>query len=117
MRLSSKVTGKLKHYVYLYVDPRDESVFYVGKGIGERCLAHLKEGGESEKAKRIAAIHDSNLKPHIDILVHGLATSEVALQVEAAVIDLLGREKLTNQVRGWNSELFGRMELEQFVSL
>ena len=29
-----KVREKLKFYVYLYVDPRDDSVFYVGKGKG-----------------------------------------------------------------------------------
>jgi hypothetical protein len=117
MNLSGTVIKKLEHYVYLYVDPRDESVFYVGKGSGIRCLTHLAEGGETEKAKKIAAIRDDGLEPRIDILVHGLPTAEVALQVEAAVIDLFARGQLTNKMRGWNSAEFGRMELNQLVSL
>jgi hypothetical protein len=32
---------KLRYYVYLYVDPRDGKVFYIGKGKEERCLDHL----------------------------------------------------------------------------
>lgn len=117
MYLSSKVVENLAYYVYLYVDPRDESVFYAGKGSGSRCLTHLSENGETEKIQRIAAIRDSGFEPRIDILVHGLPTAEAALQVEAAVIDLFGREQLTNKVRGWNSEAFGRMELKQIISL
>ncbi len=49
MNLSSKVSEKLGYYVYLYVDPRDESIFYVGKGSSSRCLTPLKEGGETER--------------------------------------------------------------------
>lgn len=121
MNLSSKVIENLGYYVYLYVDPRDETIFYVGKGCGSRCVTHLKEGGENEKVKRIAAIRKSGCEPRIDILVHGLLDDEqgsnAALQIEAAIIDLIGRKKLTNKVRGWNSEAFGRMELKQIVSL
>ncbi len=119
MKLSSKVIENLKHYVYLYVDPRDESVFYVGKGSGDRCLEHLSEKGETEKNERIAAIRDSEygLEPRIDILIHGLPDASTALQVEAAVIDLFGSEQLTNNVRGWNSEAFGRMELKDIAAL
>ena len=117
MNLSGKVIKNLGHYVYLYVDPRDEAVFYVGKGSGSRCLVHLSEEGETEKNQRIAAIRDSGFKPRIDILVHGLPDAAAALQVEAAVIDLFGRDQLTNRVRGWNSEAFGRMELKEIAAL
>ena len=117
MKLSSKVIENLKHYVYLYVDPRDESVFYVGKGSGDRCLVHLTEEGETEKNEQIAAIRDSDLEPRIDILVHGLPDATTALQVEAAVIDLFGSEQLTNRLRGWNSEAFGRMTLKDVAAL
>ena len=47
---TSKVKEKLKHYVYLYLDPRTNVPFYVGKGTGNRCFAHLKDGAESGKA-------------------------------------------------------------------
>jgi len=33
----------LGHYVYLYVDPRDGKVFYIGKGRGERWLTVCKQ--------------------------------------------------------------------------
>ena len=117
MNLSSKVIERLGYYVYLYVDPRDKSVFYVGKGSGTRCLAHLSEEGKTKKSQRIAAIRNSGLEPRIDILVHGLPDASAALQVEAAIIDLLGRDQLTNRVRGWRSEAFGRMELKEIASL
>jgi uncharacterized protein len=117
MHLSSKVTEGLGHYVYLYVDPRDEVIFYVGKGSGSRCLTHLSDGDDTEKVKRIAAIRDSGLEPRIDVLVHGLPNSKAALQVEAAVIDLVGRAHLTNRLRGWKSEAFGRMDLKRLISL
>lgn len=117
MNLSSKVTESLGHYVYLYVDPRDETVFYVGKGSGNRCLGHLSEDGETDKIARINSIRSSGNEPRIDILVHGLPSAEAALQVEAAIIDLIGRDQLTNKVRGWRSEAFGRMKLKEIVSL
>lgn len=31
------------YYVYTYTDPRNNEVFYVGKGSGRRCFAHLRE--------------------------------------------------------------------------
>ncbi|WP_225321623.1 hypothetical protein [Psychrobacillus sp. AK 1817] len=39
-----------------------------------------------------------------------------ALKVEAAIIDLIGRDKLTNRVRGWQSGVFGRVEVNQLIS-
>ena len=35
--LKPGMAEKLGYYVYLYVDPRDGKVFYIGKGKGERC--------------------------------------------------------------------------------
>lgn len=37
---SQSVIEKLKYYVYLLQDPRDNSVFYVGKGVGNRVFQH-----------------------------------------------------------------------------
>lgn len=85
-------------------------------------MPHTFEGRRrNRKVKCIAAIRKSGCEPRIDILVHGLPDDEqgsnAALQIEASIIDLIGRKKLTNKVRGWNSEAFGRMELKQIVSL
>jgi len=35
---SGKAKERLRHYVYLYIDPRDDKVFYVGKGKGKPLL-------------------------------------------------------------------------------
>ena len=38
-----EVIDKLKYYVYLYSDPRDDKIFYVGKGKNNRVFQHLKD--------------------------------------------------------------------------
>jgi len=102
----------LGHYVYLYVDPRDGKVFYIGKGKGERCLDHLYEDDDHPKVKRIKEIFAAGLEPRIEILAHGMATPEEAYLVEAAAIDLIGLKELTNKVVGHNSLLYGRKSLK-----
>ena len=115
--LSSNITERLKYYVYLYIDPRDDSVFYVGKGKGERALGHLYDVSESAKVQKIRELRLDGLEPRIDILVHGLEDERDALRVEAAVIDLLGKDRLTNRVRGWGSAVVGRSSLQELVTL
>lgn len=103
---------KLGYYVYLYINPQNGQVFYVGKGHGSRCLAHLSDQAESHKVQTIREIQAAGLQPKIEILVHGVEDEITALKIEAAVIDLLGKSSLTNQVRGYESVTFGRMPLE-----
>lgn len=57
-----------------------------------------------------------DLKPHIDILAHALKDEETAFRIEAAVIDLLGFEVLTNAMRGWRSIQLGRVSLPELVT-
>jgi hypothetical protein len=99
---SPKACERLGHYVYLLIDPRDERVFYVGKGRGNRCFSHLKDEGESEKVEMIRALRKLGFEPRIEILKYGLTEAE-ALLVESTAIDLLDIEKLTNRVRGFGS--------------
>lgn len=50
---------KLRYYVYELIDPRDGTVFYVGKGKGDRLLAHEREAktrADHPKHDRIRAI-------------------------------------------------------------
>ena len=96
--LKPGMAEKLGYYVYLYVDPRDGKVFYIGKGKDDRCLHHLYEDDNHPKVKRIRDIFDAGLEPHIEILAHGMATSHEAYLVEAAAIDLIGLKELTNKV-------------------
>jgi len=99
MRFTPKVCEQLKHYVYLYVDPRDSRPFYIGMGVNNRCFAHLKDRSESAKVNRIAELEKLGYEPRIEILRHGMSKAE-SLCVEAAAIDLVGIEQLTNIIRG-----------------
>jgi hypothetical protein len=116
-KLPSSVIEKLGYYVYLYINPLDDSIFYVGKGKGNRVFDHLKADGENEKANAIREIRANGKEPKIEILVHGLPDEEAAYRIEAAVIDVIRVSNLTNSVRGWRSGYYGRMDVEQLVSL
>lgn len=98
-KFSTKVQADLGSYVYLYIDPRNDTPFYVGKGRANRCFAHLRADDGSEKAKILRELQATGTKPQIEILRYGLTDDEASL-VESCVIDLLDLEKLTNKVRG-----------------
>lgn len=114
-RISRTVATRLGFYVYLYVDPVDNSVFYVGKGKNGRALVHLKADERQVIAKRIQKIRAGGMEPRIEILAHGLSNEKTALKVEAAAIDLLGMENLANAVRGHGIQ-FGRLPFEEVVA-
>lgn len=109
-----RVAEQLGSYVYLYVDPRDDVPFYVGKGRGKRALSHLDEIAESEKVHKINELRQLGVTPTIEILKYGLTEGE-ALQIESAAIELLGLEKLTNCVRGHYASVRGRGRLQDIV--
>ncbi len=107
------------YYVYLLVDPRDESVFYVGKGSKQRLLAHGREADltvddqpRSCKVRRIRAIRQAGYEPRVDVVRHGLDESQ-ALLVEAALIDSL--DGLANAVEGHGSDA-GRQPLSEYIA-
>ena len=112
MKLSREVLKKMKHYVYLLSDPDTDEIFYVGEGKGSRVFSHFKETEDSNKVRQIRKIKSQGREPRIEILAHGLEKAE-ALKIETAVIDLIGKNKLTNKVRGHKSSAFGRMDLDQ----
>ncbi len=96
-RFAVGVAEHLGYYVYLLSDPRTSRPFYVGKGVGDRCFAHLREArrtqadtvGDYAKLATIRAIEQAGLTVTIEVLRHGLTEPE-AFAVEAAAIDLLG---------------------------
>lgn len=102
---------ELAFYVYVYTDPRSDRAFYVGKGHGNRAFAHLSATGEHEKVQRIAEIRGAGYEPRIEILAFGL-DENTAYKVEAAAIDLIGFENLTNRVVGHGARQFGRMSVD-----
>ncbi|MCG3884413.1 GIY-YIG nuclease family protein [Photobacterium leiognathi] len=96
----SKITRQ--HYVYALVNPTNEKIFYVGKASGNnRAFEHLAtKENESDKAKVIESIRSQNKEPRIDVLRYGLESESVAFEVEAAIIDVIGLENLTNKIKG-----------------
>ncbi len=95
-------------YVYVLIDPEDGQIFYVGKGTGERLLAHGREAdlvadgkGNHRKLGRIRQIRASGQEPRIDVVRHGLSETEAFL-VEAALIDSV--PGLTNASSGHDLE-------------
>lgn len=84
-RFSAKVTEQLKFYVYLYIDPRTEKVFYIGKGRGNRVFSHLRTQDDSEKTRIISELRDLKLQPRIELLKYGL-TEQEAFLVEATAM-------------------------------
>jgi hypothetical protein len=79
-------------------------------------LVHVAAQGNSRKARILRELRRAGLKPRIDVLAHGLPDEDSALRIEAVGIDLLGLDKLTNQVRGWRSVQLGRMTLRQLLA-
>ena len=115
LQIRPEVAHRLGYYVYLYIDPRDDRPFYVGKGQGDRALSHLSEAAESRKCARVAELRAEGKEPRIDILAHELRDEETAFRIEAAVIDLFGLDALTNEVHGWRSLQLGRIPLRELT--
>ncbi len=117
------VAEHLGHYVYALVDPRDDAIFYVGKGQGDRVYQHARharkvaddESRATLKLDRIQSIHGDGLEVRVEIVRHGLS-EELAFEVEAAVIDVLKLSglDLANAVAGQGTE-HGWRPLEEIV--
>jgi hypothetical protein len=118
-KLTQSTIENLQYYVYLLIDPRTNQPFYVGKGHGNRVNQHVlgaleTEIDEVEKIKTIHEIQASGLEVGHLILRHGLTEKE-SLEVESAVIDVLGINNLTNIVAGHYAAERGLMTLEDIV--
>jgi hypothetical protein len=102
----------LGSYVYIYSDPDTGKPFYVGKGKSNRVFDHLKDDSDTPKVAKIQEIFHRGKTPCMEILAYGL-DEETALKVEAAAIDLIGIEHLTNEIRGFESRKYGRIQVEE----
>lgn len=94
-------------YVYALVDPRDNKVFYIGKGIGNRVFSHELESeksynSEKKKLQKICEIEKNGFLVKRLIVNWGLNESE-AFVAEATLINMLNNMpnvQLTNEVAG-----------------
>lgn len=118
---SPAAVEKIDYYVYLLIDPSTspEQIFYIGKGRGKRIFTHVDEAEseitENAKRERIRAIQERGQQVKYVIHRHGL-TEDQALEVEAALIDLIdlvGLPGLTNLVGGYHSRDRGWMTIEE----
>lgn len=110
------------YYVYALIDPRNNRVFYIGKGIDNRVFNHEIESGkspESEKRKlqTIQSIENDGLQVKRIIINWGLTESE-AFVAEAALINFLNYTdclQLTNSVAGHH--VHESLSVEEFETL
>lgn len=94
-------------YVYALIDPRDDKVFYIGKGIGSRVFSHEVESEKSKKSEKkklqkIREIERDGFFVKRLIVNWGLSESE-AFAAEATLINLLKYMpdiQLSNEVAG-----------------
>lgn len=107
----------IKCYVYCLIDPRNNEIFYIGKGTGNRVFMHVQDAlektacKESDKIELIREIHNEGYEVEHYILRYGMDDT-TALEVEAALIDCLGLEYLTNQVKGHSKDR-GKISCEE----
>lgn len=109
-QFSQKAKDELQSYVYCLVDPRDNKIFYIGKGKDNRVFAHANDALESgnvttDKLDKIRDIIADGQKVRHYIIRHKLS-EEDALTVESVLIDFLTYQEfnteslLTNIVAG-----------------
>lgn len=100
---SNAVCERIGYYVYILKDPRNDTIFYVGKGKGNRLFQHvqcaLENETENDKYNLIREILKDGKEVEHFILRHGLE-EKLSLEIESTIIDLLGIENLTNSVKG-----------------
>lgn len=111
-----EIHKELGSYVYVYVDTtyEEEKIFYVGKGKDNRCFAHMASLADDEKTNQIKELRNRDAL-RIDLLAFGL-NEDAALKVEAAAIDLLGLENLTNKQSGHRSAQLGRIPIDDLIA-
>lgn len=96
----------------------------MGKGLGERCFAHIVEArrrpaattsGDYVKLDTIRDIESKGQPVGIEILRHGLE-EDSAFMLESATIDLLGFDDLANRVVGQHAVSLGRADVDEVNS-
>lgn len=95
------------YYVYVLLDSRDDQVFYVGKGTGERACQHeIEAKGDYTNAKIEKIREIQNSKSNVIIRVIGrYETESEAFAVESTLIHwVYGYDNLTNMQSGHGND-------------
>jgi len=100
---------KNKYYVYHLIDPRDNSVFYVGKGSGDRLNQHSKDARKgfvqnAEKHRRIEDIHKAGLNV-VELIVADNLTEDHAFIIERGMIQDMKHNGITNIANGFMTNI------------
>lgn len=79
------------YYVYFLIDPRDDTIFYVGKGKGARATHHVREHNQgkfsnTDKHEIISEILENGQEPLIHVFKNNLSNSQ-ALDLEGDIIN------------------------------
>jgi hypothetical protein len=103
---SQTTKENIGYYVYCLIDPRNNEIFYIGKGCGNRVFDHQQEEGNNPKNIRIKDIQNSGKDIKKYIIRFGLTEGE-AFHLEAALIDIFSsptwsNRQLLNIMRGHN---------------
>lgn len=109
-----------RYYVYALIDPRDESTFYIGKGVGRRVFDHEKQARKDggAKAQRIKEIWLAGLEVK-RVYLAWFDSEHTALKFEEAQIrSTSGLTNITHNdgrpyVDEWES---GLVEIEEMMS-
>ena len=87
---------RLRYYVYCLLDPRDNKIFYVGKGKENRVFSHLRgdieNSSENEKVSLIKEIIQEGKQVEHFIIRHDI-DEKTAFEIESTIIDLLTFQK------------------------
>ena len=83
------------YYIYAYIDPRTNEVFYIGKGVGDRAWRHVRRPSYYKTRKsffyhKLRKMLSEGVKPTIIIIKDDL-TEETAYAVEVMLIKLVGK--------------------------
>jgi len=89
------------YYVYQLVDPRNNQIFYIGKGKGSRAYSHAKfqDGNENfHKNRVIQKILSTGQQPIVEFLHTNINDESDAYLLEEKEIACIGLDNLTNLV-------------------
>lgn len=109
-------------YVYALIDPRNNHIFYIGKGTGNRIFSHEAESGKSPKSEKakLQRIREIESDGHsvCRLIVNWKLTEAEAYAAEATLMNLVNYKSpyaLTNIVSGHH--VHGSLTVEDFELL